>query len=158
MIEFLEIIAAIITINSLFYMFIKKDITYLKNDFKNLRNLFKEYSENFTKLISSIISNLWDKGIIFKEIMEEWIKFNFYKINEKELISENPLTEEEKQKLKYYLEKGRKGESFTKNEVLEFEKIVKKLEKEKPDNLNVLLLSIVVAFLVGMFLGKKLEE
>ena len=70
----------------------------------------------------------------------------------------NPLTREEADKLRYYIAKARRTEFFTVQEVEDYNRIVHRIEAERPNDPGVWPLLAIGAFLFGLFLARRKRE
>lgn len=69
----------------------------------------------------------------------------------------NPLNPEEMRRLRHYWGKARRGEWFTSDEVEDYNRLVRKMEQERPDDPNIWPLIALGAFLLGLYLGRRKE-
>ena len=70
----------------------------------------------------------------------------------------NPITREEADTLKAYIAKARRAEFFAPREVEEYNQIVGRIEAESPDDPGIWRLSVIGAFLSGLFLPLTKKE
>ena len=70
-------------------------------------------------------------------------------------INPNPLSREQVDRLNGYIRKAQQGGMFTVEEVEEYNKLVRVLEEEKPDDPNIWPLLALAAFLLGLYLVNK---
>lgn len=63
----------------------------------------------------------------------------------------NPLTSDDVSRLKELLDKARRAELFTREEVKEFDSIVRKVEAELPDDYRVWLLVTLAKFMKSLY-------
>jgi len=67
----------------------------------------------------------------------------------------NPLTPEEQQNLRNYIDKIRRGEWLSSAEVDDYNRLVRKLEHEHPNDPGIWPLIALGAFLLGLYLGSQ---
>lgn len=70
----------------------------------------------------------------------------------------NPLNREEAVRLRGYVAQARRGEFFTSDQVEDYNRLVKRMEQDRPDDPGVWPLVALGAFLLGLFLASKSEE
>ena len=70
----------------------------------------------------------------------------------------NPLTQDEYQRLTRYIALARGGGPFTPEQVRDYQAIIRKLEEEKPLNRDIWPLVALGALLLGMYLLGKREQ
>jgi hypothetical protein len=74
---------------------------------------------------------------------------------ERELHSQNPLTDEEARRLNSYINKAQQGEFFTSDEVEDYNALVRRIEQDRPNDASVWPLVALGAFLLGLFLASR---
>lgn len=67
----------------------------------------------------------------------------------------NPLSNEEAQRLNYYISKVRRGEFFTSEEVEDYNVLIRQVQQESPNDPGVWPLVALGAFLLGIFLASR---
>ena len=72
--------------------------------------------------------------------------------------SMNPLTVDEAQRFKELVSKARRGEFFSLLEVEEYDRLIRKVQAERPNDASIWPLVALGAFLVGLYLGRRQEE
>ena len=72
--------------------------------------------------------------------------------------SMNPLTVDEAQRFKELVSKARRGEFFTHLEVEEYDRLIRKVQAERPNDASIWPLVALGAFLVGLYLGRRQGE
>lgn len=70
----------------------------------------------------------------------------------------SPLTNDEAERLKYYINKARQGSFFSPQEVEEYRNIVNKVEREHPTDPGVWPLIALGAFLFGLFVASQAKK
>lgn len=70
----------------------------------------------------------------------------------------NPLTSHEVQRFRDLVDKARRGEFFSRAEVVEYDRLIQKVRAERPDDSSIWPLVALGAFLVGLYLGQRQED
>ena len=70
----------------------------------------------------------------------------------------NPLTTLEAERLRYLVDKARRGELFTRDEIIEYDKVIQKARAERPQDPSIWPLVALGAFLLGLLLGKQRDS
>jgi hypothetical protein len=94
----------------------------------------------------------------FSEVLASYSKMVAAKVPdfiERELGGGNPLTPEEAQRLNSYINKANRGDFFTSTDVEDYNALVKKVERERPNDSDIWPLVALGAFLLGLFLASK---
>ncbi len=151
-------------------------VWYLRGYFSQLESRFGQL-ENRLDIISRQISSLGTaiRGVLdFEETLitalsvtsalkpEDVVKLSSQIIgNQKDLIAQatlptkNPITVEESQKLECYIDKLERQERLTRPEIQDFQKLVQKLKRERPDMEGTWILAGIAGLLLGMYLSSK---
>ena len=70
----------------------------------------------------------------------------------------NPLAVHEAQRFKELVNKARRGEFFTRQEVDEYDRLISKVQAERPDDSSIWPLVPLGAFPLGLYLGRRKED
>ncbi|MBI4285945.1 MAG: hypothetical protein HY670_08645 [Chloroflexi bacterium] len=111
-------------------------------------------SNGMLGLFGTLIGLLSEQGIIEKKNFGPILK-DFAQIGRIGEIHPNPLSLEEVTRLNGYIRRAQQGGLFTREEVEEYNSLVRKLEQEKPNNPDVWPLLALAALLSGLYLVNK---
>lgn len=115
-------------------------------------------NHNSLSNLVGIILNILRKGKLISEDDMTTITQEQMKLQQVEPFKQNPLTDEEVQKLNSVINKAKHAKHLTADEVQEFVEIVEKMQDEMPDERIVWTLSNIAAFLGGMYLDLKPDK
>lgn len=132
-----------------------------ENQLRSLNAVQKSFIAAFQKTFLALTRSLTQSDVIKKEEHSELLKIfteslgESYKNAISSLESTNPLSVQEKQQLKNYAEKAKRGERFNRQEAEDFYNLSKKLSEEKGSNEGVWVLLLLAAFILGLILGSR---
>lgn len=121
----------------------------------------KSFIDAFQKIFLALITSLTRSDVIKKEDYSKLLKVftdslgESYKIAMPPLEGVNPLSEDEKRRLREYAERARRGERFSRSDAEDFYNLSKKLSEEKGSDAGVWILLLLAAFILGLILGSK---
>ena len=72
--------------------------------------------------------------------------------------SMNPLTSSEAERFKALAGQARRGQFFTYEEAVEYDKLIRKIQAERPDDSSIWPLVALGAFLMGLYLGRRPDD
>lgn len=113
--------------------------------------------KTFLALITSLTKSEVIKNEDFPELLKVFVDSlgESYKIAMSSLESTNPLSEDEKRRLRKYAERAKKGERFSHSDAEDFYNLSKKLSEEKGSDAGAWILLLLAAFILGLILGSK---
>lgn len=121
----------------------------------------KSFVDAFQKIFLALITSLTKSEVIKKEDYPELLKVftdslgESYKIAMSSLEGTNPLSEDEKRRLREYAERAKGGERFSHSDAEDFYNLSKKLSEEKGSDAGAWILLLLAAFILGLILGSK---
>ncbi|MBI2858659.1 MAG: hypothetical protein HYX90_06245 [Chloroflexi bacterium] len=127
---------------------------HLDHKIDTLRNGLNQsirQTNNMLELLSVLVGVLSKQQVIDKDAFATIVR-EFATISRIDEISPNPISLEETNRINAFIRKARRGEFFTKEEVREYSALVRKLEKEKPNDPSIASLVTFAAILRGLFL------
>jgi len=133
----------------------------LGEDLKSLGSVQKSFIDAFQKSFLALVTSLTKSGVIKKEDYSKLLKVyadslgEAYKIAIPSSKNTNPLSEDEKTRLREYAEKAKRGERFERSEAEDFYDLSKKLSEEQGSNPGVWILLLLAAFVLGLILGLR---
>jgi hypothetical protein len=129
-----------------------------------LRGL-RQQSDGLLTLFGTILNVLYARQTLtageFSSIIQTYtqmIRVGADAALERETELRNPLAREEAVRLQGYLDKAGRGEFFTSDQVEDYNRLVKRMEQDRPDDPGIWPLVALGAFLLGLFLASKSKE
>ena len=125
----------------------------------------RHQSDGLLTLMGTILKVLYGRQALTSDEFSSIIQTHTQMIREgadaalqRETLLGNPLAREEAVRLQGYLDKARRGEFFTPNQVEDYNRLVRRMEQDRPDDPGVWPLVALGAFLLGLFLASKSKE
>ena len=109
----------------------------IRKDLNTLSSTQKSFIDGFLKIFASLTTTLMKSDAVKKEAYPQLMKTftealgDSYKSAMPPLESTNPLSVEEKQRLKKYSQKARRGERFSRQEAEDFYNLSKNYQKRE---------------------------
>jgi len=125
--------------------------------------IFRWFRDDIKKLTERVgnletdVSGMKESIRGLREIIMAFIKPEIDRIKGR-FAKTNPLTEEEKKKLAYYLDKIKRDAPLTRKEAEEFKMIAQKVKSENPGDPLAMLLAGLAGFLHGLIIAGIISE